>query len=95
MANFWNDKEQTRIPFVEKFNEAIRGSERVVLLLGTLCTSWAVAGAVWLGVANGGSAVLGLAVWGLVMGGRVSGIKEGMGWGSALSKDAGVDKKSN
>jgi hypothetical protein len=81
MANFWNDNKQARIPFVEKFNEAIRGSEKVVLLLGTLSMGWAVAGAVWLGVANGANGILGLALWALVMGGRVSSIKEGMGWG--------------
>ena len=31
MASFWNDRTQTRVPFVEKFNEAIRGSEQVVV----------------------------------------------------------------
>lgn len=36
MAGFWNEREQTRIPLVKDFNEAIRGSEKVVLLLGTL-----------------------------------------------------------
>ena len=80
MASFWNDSQQTRIPFVEKFNEAIRGSEKVVLLLGTLSIGWAAAGVVWLGVASGGNGILGLAVWALVMGGRVSSITDGMGW---------------
>lgn len=46
MANFWNDSTQTRIPFVERFNEAIRGSEKVVWLLGTLSIGWAGVGLV-------------------------------------------------
>ncbi|RYN42657.1 hypothetical protein AA0112_g1583 [Alternaria arborescens] len=83
MANFWNDKNQTKIPFVEKFNEAIRGSELVVLLLGTLSLAWAVAGGVWTGMANGGSGILGLGVWGLVVGGRVMSIAPQMGWTSS------------
>lgn len=80
MANFWNDSNQTRVPFVEKFNEAIRGSEQVVLLLGTLCLAWAAAGGVWAGMVYGGSGMLGLAVWGLVIGGRVTSIAPKMGW---------------
>ncbi|KAI4696758.1 uncharacterized protein J4E88_000936 [Alternaria novae-zelandiae] len=82
MKNFWNDKTQTKIPFVEKFNEAIRGSELVVLLLGTLSLGWAAASGVWAGMANGGSGILGLGVWGLVVGGRVMGIAPEMGWTS-------------
>ncbi|KAF7453128.1 hypothetical protein A1F94_011819 [Pyrenophora tritici-repentis] len=80
MANFWNDNTQTRVPFVEKFNEAIRGSKQVVLLLGTLCLAWGAAGGIWAGMANGGSGMLGLAVWGLVVGGRVASIAPKMGW---------------
>ncbi|RMZ69873.1 methyltransferase domain-containing [Pyrenophora seminiperda CCB06] len=82
MANFWNDSKQTRIPFVEGYNEAIRGSELVVLLLGTLCLAWGAAGLVWAGMAyfGGWSGVLGLGVWGVVVGGRVVGIAGRMGW---------------
>lgn len=47
MANFWNEKEQTRVPFVQKFNDAVRGSEQVVSILGLLTASWAVTGAGW------------------------------------------------
>ncbi|KAF1936500.1 hypothetical protein EJ02DRAFT_358985 [Clathrospora elynae] len=71
MANFWNESKQTRIPFVEKFNEAIRGSEKVVLVLGTLSIGWTVAGAVWAAMANGLPGALGVAVWGLAVGYRV------------------------
>ncbi|KAI4714445.1 hypothetical protein J4E89_000125 [Alternaria sp. Ai002NY15] len=85
MNNFWNDRNQTKIPFVEKFNEAIRGSELVVLLLGTLSLGWAAAGGVWAGMANGGSGILGLGVWGLVVGGRVMSIAPQMGWTSTQS----------
>jgi hypothetical protein len=46
MANFWNEKNQTRIPFVQKFNDAVRGSETVVSILGALCASWVVSGVV-------------------------------------------------
>jgi hypothetical protein len=89
MANFWNDTQQTRIPFVEKFNEAIRGSEKVVLLLGTLSISWATAAAVWVGTGNG---ILGLAVWGVVVGGRVWSIRGELGWsGSGMSTGSKKD----
>jgi hypothetical protein len=47
MANFWNEKEQTRVPFVQKFNDAVRGSEQVVSILGLLTAAWAVTGAGW------------------------------------------------
>ncbi|KAH3947462.1 hypothetical protein HBH53_115980 [Parastagonospora nodorum] len=47
MANFWNEKEQTRIPFVQKFNDAVRGSEQVVQILGLLGASWAVTAVGW------------------------------------------------
>jgi hypothetical protein len=42
MANFWNEKVQTRVPFVQKFNDAVRGSEQVVKIL----RGWV--GALWL-----------------------------------------------
>lgn len=48
MAAFWNESEQTRIPFVEKFNEAIRGSEQVVRVLGGLGLVWGAVGLVTL-----------------------------------------------
>lgn len=70
MANFWNDSTQTRIPFVEKFNQAIRGSEKVVWLLGTLSMGWAGAALVWAVVGQGwtvGTHVL----WALPMGLRM------------------------
>lgn len=47
MANFWNEKEQTRVPFVQKFNDAVRGSEQVVSILGLLGAAWAVTGVGW------------------------------------------------
>ncbi|KAH7070631.1 hypothetical protein BKA63DRAFT_420491 [Paraphoma chrysanthemicola] len=53
MANFWNEKVQTRVPFVQKFNDAIRGSEQVVWLLGALSTSWALSGLGWAATAKG------------------------------------------
>jgi hypothetical protein len=53
MANFWNERVQTRVPFVEKFNDAVRGSETVVMVLGTLSLSWGVAGAAWAAVGRG------------------------------------------
>jgi hypothetical protein len=46
MGNFWNSSIQTRIPFVEKFNDAQRGSERVVGVLG-FGLLWGRAG--WMG----------------------------------------------
>lgn len=51
MADFWNESNQTRVPFVQKFNEAIKGSEKVVWLLGTLGLAWGAAGVSW-GVAG-------------------------------------------
>ncbi|PVH96766.1 hypothetical protein DM02DRAFT_598651 [Periconia macrospinosa] len=48
MATFWNDRKQIQVPFVEKFNEAIKGSETVVSLLGLAACTWAEAGALWL-----------------------------------------------
>ena len=63
MASFWNESKQTRIPFVEKFNEAIRGSEKVVWLLGTLSFAWLASGAVWVGVGEG------VGEWGCGIGG--------------------------
>ncbi|KAF2024949.1 hypothetical protein EK21DRAFT_77584 [Setomelanomma holmii] len=53
MANFWNEKEQTHVPFVQKFNDAIRGSEQVVFLLGALGASWALSGVGWAMTAKG------------------------------------------
>ncbi|KAH7402364.1 hypothetical protein DE146DRAFT_788051 [Phaeosphaeria sp. MPI-PUGE-AT-0046c] len=50
MAAFWNEKVQTRVPFVQKFNDAVRGSEQVVQILGALCGCWVVAGVAWVGV---------------------------------------------
>lgn len=79
MANFWNESNQTRIPFVEKFNEAVRGSEKVVWILGTLSFGWAAASAVWasmeIGWISGGNIV-----WGLVVGCRVFYMLK-LGWG--------------
>ncbi|KAF1922763.1 uncharacterized protein M421DRAFT_77318 [Didymella exigua CBS 183.55] len=69
MANFWNESKQTKIPFVEKFNDAIRGSERVVAILETLAFSWGVAGCVWaldwelLGVGIWGGVTAARSVW--------------------------------
>ncbi len=71
MGSFWNDKEQTRIPFVEKFNEAVRGSEKVVWILGTLSLGWAVAGGVFMAVDKGVvTSATGLAAWVSVVGVR-------------------------
>jgi hypothetical protein len=75
MANFWNDSTQTRIPFVQKFNEAIRGSEKVVEILTTLALSWGVAG-LWWGLAGSGIGggiipyvlVVGLRTWQMLSG---------------------------
>lgn len=72
MANFWNESNQTRIPFVQKFNEAVKGSEKVVWLLGTLSFGWASAGLVWAALLGGVIAegsVNGL--WGFPVGLRV------------------------
>lgn len=48
MSDFWNDSKQVQVPFVEKFNEAIKGSETVVRLLVLIASGWAGAGALWL-----------------------------------------------
>lgn len=48
MGAFWNEREQTQVPFVEKFNEAIKGSEKVVDVLGWLCGAWGAAAVLWL-----------------------------------------------
>lgn len=79
MANFWNEGKQTKIPFVEKFNDAIRGSEKVVLILETLSFSWGAAGCVW-ALGWGG---LGLGVWGVVAGARTAWMAN-KGWGTSL-----------
>lgn len=77
MSSFWNEREQTRIPLVTQFNEAIRGSEQVVLLLATLGLGWGAAGGVWLA---GMGSVVGLGIWGLVLGARVVLVAPRMGW---------------
>ncbi|KZM23458.1 hypothetical protein ST47_g5395 [Ascochyta rabiei] len=79
MANFWNEGKQTKIPFVQKFNDAIRGSEKVVLILETLSFSWGAAGCVW---ALGWGAV-GVGIWGVVAGARTAWMFN-QGWGSSL-----------
>ncbi|KAH9861272.1 hypothetical protein IAQ61_011009 [Plenodomus lingam] len=65
MSRFWNKSTQMRIPFLEKFNEAIQGSEKVVSVLGTLVVGWGVGGLVWW--MEGGNAVwvlaVGLRIW--------------------------------
>jgi hypothetical protein len=48
MAQFWNEGNQVQVPFVEKFNEAIKGSEQVVGVLGLLSLAWLAAGVMWL-----------------------------------------------
>ena len=48
MAAFWNEGSQVKVPFVEKFNEAIKGSEQVVGVLGLLSLAWVGVGALWL-----------------------------------------------
>ncbi|KAF2628295.1 hypothetical protein BU25DRAFT_410388 [Macroventuria anomochaeta] len=79
MANFWNESTQTKIPFVEKFNDSIRGSERVVLILETLSFSWGVAGCVWaLGWED-----LGVGVWGGVAAAKTAWMFR-QGWGTSL-----------
>lgn len=47
MANFWNESVQTRVPFAQKFNDAVRGSETVVQILGALSAAWGIAGVGW------------------------------------------------
>jgi hypothetical protein len=65
MHKFWNARNQTKIPFVQKFNEAISGSERVVKLLSLLAGCWSTAGLVWWN-AEALGAVAGSAVYGVV-----------------------------
>lgn len=79
MAHFWNESNQARIPFVEKFNEAVRGSEKVVWILGTLGVGWAAASVVWAGMAMGWIGG-GNAGWGVVVGLRVFYMAK-LGWG--------------
>lgn len=79
MANFWNESTQTKIPFVEKFNDAVRGSEKVVWILGTLSLAWGSAGVVW--AVNGGW--LGTLVWAGVTGVRTV-FMLNQGWGTSL-----------
>lgn len=43
VGRFWNEKQQTRVPFVQKFNEAIRGSEAERNVLGLLAWMWGAA----------------------------------------------------
>ncbi|KAF2125874.1 hypothetical protein P153DRAFT_389324 [Dothidotthia symphoricarpi CBS 119687] len=40
MARFWNTKEQVRVPFMTDYNDAARGSEKVVGVLSVLAFSW-------------------------------------------------------
>jgi hypothetical protein len=47
MQNFWNSNNQTQMPFVEKFNLAIKGSEELVTIQQLLALGWAMAGGVW------------------------------------------------
>lgn len=47
MRNFWNEGNQVRLPFVQKFNEAVKGSEEVVGVLGSLVLGWCSAGLLW------------------------------------------------
>lgn len=80
MARFWNDKVQTRVPFVEKFNDAVRGSETVVVLLGTLSLSWGVAGAAWAAVSKGWIGGLGgVVAWSVPVCVRVAWVMQGNG----------------
>ncbi|KAF2020398.1 hypothetical protein BU24DRAFT_360858 [Aaosphaeria arxii CBS 175.79] len=44
MAGFWNEKEQTRVPFLEKFNDAVRGSERERDLVWGIAGCWVAVG---------------------------------------------------
>ncbi|KAH8701306.1 hypothetical protein GQ44DRAFT_717843 [Phaeosphaeriaceae sp. PMI808] len=53
MAAFWNESNQTRIPFMEKFNDAVRGSEKVVRVLGAASTSWGLSAAGWAAMGQG------------------------------------------
>jgi hypothetical protein len=79
MADFWNERTQTKIPFVEKFNDAIRGSEKVVMILGTLSLAWGTAGLVW--ALNSGW--LGTLAWAIVAGARTM-VMLNQGWGSSI-----------
>ncbi|KAJ4304804.1 hypothetical protein N0V90_000332 [Kalmusia sp. IMI 367209] len=44
MKSFWNEKEQVQVPLMGKFNQAVRGSEEVVQLLGGIAAAWVAAG---------------------------------------------------
>lgn len=54
MARFWNNREQLRVPFVTKYNDAARGSEKVVGVLSVLAFSWGWEVVMW-GVGGRGS----------------------------------------
>jgi hypothetical protein len=47
MGNFWNPSKQIQIPFLQNFNEAIRGSELMVRCLRELGVSWTASVALW------------------------------------------------
>lgn len=65
-----------KIPFLENFNDAIRGSEGVVGVLELLAFSWGIAGCVWM--LDWGT--LGVGLWAGVLGARgVWALKEGEG----------------
>ncbi|KAF2091816.1 hypothetical protein K490DRAFT_32193 [Saccharata proteae CBS 121410] len=40
VSNFWKGK--AKVPFVEGYNEAISGTERIIALLGNMSGSWAL-----------------------------------------------------
>ena len=66
MSRFWNESTQVKIPFLENFNDAIRGSEAVVSVLELLAFSWGIAGCVW--ALDWGA--LGVGIWAGVVGAR-------------------------
>lgn len=64
MSRFWSGK--AMVPFVERYNEAIRGSWTVRNLIGALAWAWAAAGTLayleiegWLGMGVWGGVVVG------------------------------------
>ncbi|KAF2785984.1 hypothetical protein K505DRAFT_330658 [Melanomma pulvis-pyrius CBS 109.77] len=59
MQRFWNKRVQTQIPFVEKFNRAVKGSEELVTVLQLLALGWAAAGVLGWVAGNWRVAVLG------------------------------------
>ncbi|KAF2650314.1 hypothetical protein K491DRAFT_720859 [Lophiostoma macrostomum CBS 122681] len=73
MAQFWNDRNQVQVPFVQKFNEAIKQSERLVRILGVLSASWAIAGWTWWLHPSG--------VWGLALYGSLVAVITVLGGG--------------